>query len=170
MKNADDHPRTLDEAIRYFSDLDVATNFVAMLRWPGGPVCPVCGSGNYSYLSTRRLWKCKACKKQYSVKVDTIFEGSPIQLDKWLVTIWMLANFKEEVSSYEIHDTIGVTQKTAWSMMHRIRLAMQTETFKRFSEKVGIEGRFIDYEVPNLDASKREERAKGRGSVGEVAI
>lgn len=170
MKNADDHPRTLDEAIRYFSDLDVATKFVAMLRWPGGPVCPVCGSGNYSYLSTRRLWKCKACKKQYSVKVDTIFEGSPIQLDKWLVTIWMLANFKDEVSSYEIHDTIGVTQKTAWSMMHRIRLAMQTETFKSFSEKVGIEGRFIDYEVPNLDASKREERAKGRGSVGEVAI
>ena len=135
MNNADQYPRTLTEAIRYFSDLDVATQFMATLRWPSGPVCPRCGSKESSYLSIRRLWKCKACKRQLSVKVGTIFEGSPIELDKWLVTIWMLANSNDEVSSYEIHDTIGVTQKTAWSMMQRIRLAMQTNTFERLSRE-----------------------------------
>ena len=170
MKNVDDHPRTLVEAIQFFSDLDVAMEFVATLRWPGGPVCPRCGGKNFSYLRTRRLWKCKACKKQFSVKVGTIFEGSPIELDKWLITIWMLANSKDVVSSYEIHDTIGVTQKTAWSMMHRIRLAMQTESFKSFSEKVELERRSTGYEACSLHASKREEKVKKRGSVGEVAI
>lgn len=83
------------------------------------------------------MWKCKACKKQFSVKVGTIFEDSPIGLDKWLVVIWMLANSKDVVSSYEVHDAVGVTQKTAWSMMHRIRLAMRTGTFERLSGKVG---------------------------------
>jgi len=124
MKDADDDPRTLIEAIEYFSDLDVATEFVAELRWPVGPVCPECGGKKHTYLRTRHLWKCKACKRQFSVKVGTIFEDSPIGLDKWLTVIWMLANSKEEVSTYEISNAIGVTQKTAWSMMHRIRLAM----------------------------------------------
>jgi transposase-like protein len=169
MKNADDQPHTLAEAIRYFSDLDVATEFVATLRWPGGPVCPECGSGNYSYLSTRRLWKCKICKKQYSVKVGTLFEGSPIELDKWLVTIWMLANSKDMASTYEIHDAIGVTQKTAWSMVQRIRVAMKTETFSRLSGKVEIEESLIDYEAPNLHADNCEEKATGRRLAGEIA-
>jgi transposase-like protein len=135
MKDADDGPRTLIAAVQYFSDLDVATEFVAELRWPGGPVCPKCGGKNHYYIRTRRLWKCKACEKQFSVKMGTIFEDSPIGLDKWLAVIWMLANSQEVVSSYQIHHAIGVTQKTAWSMMYRIRLAMQTGTFERFSGK-----------------------------------
>jgi transposase-like protein len=135
MKNAEYYPHTLSEAIHYFSDLDVATEFVSALRWPDGPVCPNCGGMDHSYLKTRRLWKCKACKRQFSLKVGTILEGSPSGLDKWLVAIWMLANSKDGVSSYEIHHTIGVTQKTAWSMMKRIRLAMQTETFKSLSQE-----------------------------------
>jgi transposase-like protein len=136
MKNAEeDYPQTLIEAIHYFSDLEVATEFAATLRWPGGPVCPNCGGTDHSYLKTRRLWKCKACKRQFSLKVGTILEGSPIGLDKWLVTIWMVANSKEGVSSYELQQTIGVTQKTAWSMINRIRLAMQAATFESLSQE-----------------------------------
>ena len=90
------------EAIRYFSDPDVAMEFVARLRWPDGPVCPRCGGTEHSYLRTRRLWKCRTCGRQFSVKVSTLFESSPIRLDKWLTAIWMVANSKDEVSSYEI--------------------------------------------------------------------
>lgn len=142
MKNADGEPRNLTEAIRYFSDPDVAMEFVARLRWPGGPVCPRCGGREHSYLRTRRLWKCRTCGRQFSVKVGTLFEGSPIGLDKWLAAIWMIANSKDEVSSYEIQQTIGVTQKTAWSMMRRVRLAMQTGAFDSLSGKAGIDGNF----------------------------
>jgi transposase-like protein len=93
------------EVMRYFSDLDVATEYVARLRWPEGPVCPKCGTldENHYYLKSRRAWKCRECKKQFSVKVGTIFEDSPIGLDKWLAAIWMIANCKNGVSSYEIH-------------------------------------------------------------------
>jgi transposase-like protein len=140
MTNADDNPRTLAEATRYFSDLNVAVEFVAKLRWPDGPVCTRCGGKDHSYLRTRCLWKCKACERQFSVKVGTLFEGSPVGLDKWIVAIWMIANSGDAVSSYEIQRATGVTQKTAWSMMDRIRLAMQTETFKSLSGKVETDG------------------------------
>src|SRR4051794_22500564 len=95
-------PTTLIEAVRYFSDEQVCIDFVASLRWPDGPTCPACGSREHSYLSTRNVWKCKACKKQYSVKVGTIFEDSPIKLDKWLCAIWLIANSKNGISSYEL--------------------------------------------------------------------
>jgi transposase-like protein len=142
MKDAEDGPGNLSEAIRYFSNPDVANAFVARLRWPEGPVCPQCGGKEHSYLSTRRLWKCRTCSRQFSVKVGTIFEGSPIGLDKWLAAIWLIANSQDEVSSYEIQQTIGVTQKTAWSMMRRIRRAMQAGTFDSLCVGAGIEGRF----------------------------
>jgi transposase-like protein len=170
MTNADNNPRTLAEAIRYFSDPNVAVEFVAGLRWPGGPVCPRCGGKDHSYLRTRRLWKCKACKKQFSVKVGTFFESSPVGLDKWIVAIWMIANSRYAVSSYAIQHATGVTQKTAWSMMHRIRLAMQTETFERLSREVETDGGYIESEVRNVRAGKRREKVKGRGSVGEIAV
>ena len=86
-------------------------------------MCPRCGAGEHSYLSTRRLWKCKACKRQFSVKVGTIFEGSPLGLDKWLPAIWVAANSESGVSSRELARLLGVTQKSAWFMLHRIRLA-----------------------------------------------
>jgi transposase-like protein len=122
-------PAALTEAIRYFSDLDLCTDFVANLRWPNGPVCPRCGGVEYSYLKTRRLWKCKACQKQYSLKVGTIFEGSALGLDKWLPAVWVVANSKDAISSHELARSLGTTQKSAWFMLHRIRLAMQTGTF-----------------------------------------
>src|ERR1700691_4675703 len=121
-------PKNLVEAIRYFSDLDVCTEYVANLRWPEGPTCPRCGSHEYFYLTTRRIWKCKACKKQYSVKVGTIFEDSPLGLDKWLPAVWLAANSKNGISSHELGRALGITQKSAWFMLHRIRLAMQRES------------------------------------------
>ena len=132
------HPKTLQEAITYFSDKDVCLNFVAQLRWPNGIICTQCKSKEVSFLSTRRIWKCKACKKQFSVKVGTIFEDSPLSLSKWLCAIWMIVNAKNRVSSYEIHRSIDVTQKTAWFMLKRIRLAMQTGSFERLSGEVKI--------------------------------
>ncbi len=122
-------PKTLPEAVRYFADLDVCTEFVATLRWPNGPFCPRCGSTEYSYLTTRRLWKCKACKKQYSVKVGTIFEDSKLGLNKWLPAVWLAANTKNGISSHELARALGITQKSAWFMLQRIRLAMQSRGF-----------------------------------------
>lgn len=165
-------PKTLMEAIRYFADLDVATEYVARLRWPDGPVCPRCGlvDEKHYYLKTRRVWKCRDCKKQFSVKVGTIFEDSPIGLDKWLAAIWMIANCKNGVSSYEIHRAIGVTQKTAWFMMHRIRLAMQTGTFEKLSGEVEADETFIGGKARNMHKDRRKEKVTGRGASGKVAV
>ena len=114
----------LPEAIRYFSDPEVASDYVASLRWPNGPVCPRCGSGEHSYISTRRLWKCRTCQKQFSVKVGTAFERSTLGLDKWLPAVWVVANPETGLSSRDLARALGVTQKSAWFMLHRIRLAM----------------------------------------------
>ncbi|MGZ3387868.1 MAG: transposase, partial [Isosphaeraceae bacterium] len=132
-------PQNLLEAVRYFSDLDVATQFVADLRWPNGPVCPKCGGLDHSYLTTRRIWKCKACKKQFSVKVGTIFEDSALGLDKWLPAVWLAANSKNGISSHELGRALGTTQKSAWFMLHRIRLAMQTGSFEKFTGTVEVD-------------------------------
>src|SRR5271167_1147146 len=113
-------PKTLIEAIRYFSDPDRCLEFAVKLRWPDGVTCPTCGSKKVTFLTTRRLWKCiiKHERQQFSVKVGTIFEDSPIGLDKWFAAMWMIANCKNGVSSYEIHRGLGVTQKTGWFMLH----------------------------------------------------
>lgn len=143
MRNDSAAPDTLLDAIRYFADPNVSLHFVADLRWPDGVTCPVCEGKEVSFLSARRVWKCKGCKKQFSVKVGTIFEDSPIGLDKWLPALWMLANCKNGVSSYELARALGVTQKTAWFMLHRIRLAMQTGTFQKLSGTVEADETFI---------------------------
>lgn len=127
-------PATLVEAIRYFSDPDVCLAFLVALRWPKGIRCPRCESDKHSFLSTRRIWKCSGCKRQFSVKVGTVFEDSAVGLDKWLTALWMIVNCKNGISSYEVARAIGVTQKTAWFMMHRIRLATQTDAFKMGGE------------------------------------
>jgi len=119
-------PHNLHEAIRYFSDLDIATAYVAELRWPDGFVCPHCGSRAYSYVSTRRVWKCKSCQKQSSVKVGTIFEDSALGFDKWLPAIWSAANTEAGMSSHELARVLGTTQKSAWFMLHRIGEAEAT--------------------------------------------
>ncbi len=163
-------PRTLLEAIRYFSDPDRCLAFMVSLRWPDGIRCPRCDSESHTFLTTRRLWKCKGCQKQFSVKVGTIMEDSPIGLDKWLTAIWLIANAKNGISSYEIHRSIGVTQKTAWFLLHRIRLAMQTGTFQKLAGQVEVDETFIGGKARNMHASKRAEKIKGRGPTGKVVV
>ncbi len=119
-------PTNLMEAAKYFSDPMVCLQAVAAIKWPNGPVCPKCGSKRLSFLRTRLMWKCLECKKQFSVKVGTIFEDSPIGLDKWIMAMWMLANCKNGISSYGVARDLKVTQKTAWFMLHRIREPMQS--------------------------------------------
>jgi len=172
METPANAPKTLIEAIRYFSDLDVATDHVARTRWPDGPVCPACGtvSERHYYLKTRRVWKCRECKKQFSVKVGTIFEDSAIGLDKWLPAMWMLANSKNGVSSHEMARSLGVTQKTAWFMLHRLRLAMQQGSLEKLSGQVEADETYIGGKARNMHKSKREEKITGRGSSGKVAV
>lgn len=151
-------PQTLQQAILYFANLDIATEFVKALRWPSGVTCPHCQSTAYSYISTRRIWKCKTCRKQYSVKVGTIFEDSPLGLDKWLPAVWLIANAKNGISSCEIARSLGVTQKTAWFMLHRIRLAMQNGSFEKMSGEVEADETYIGGKAGNMHEWKRETR------------
>lgn len=169
MDNKQAAPGTLSEAIRYFADRDAALEFVASLRWPNGARCPVCDSENVGFLSTRRMWKCRECKKQFSVKVGTIFEDSPLGLDKWLPAMWMVANCKNGISSYEVGRALGVTQKTAWFMLHRIRLAMQTQSFAKMGGQVEVDETFIGGRARFMHANKKD-KIKGRGPVGKVVV
>ena len=161
-------PETLQEAILCFSDLDVATQYVAKLRFPNGVVCVHCGTLDPYYVKSRRIWKCRACAKQFSVKVGTIFEDSPIGLDKWLAAMWMIANAKNGISSYEIHRALGVTQKTAWFMLHRIRLALQAGSLDKLSGEIEVDETYIGGKARNMHKGKRE--AKGRGGVGKSIV
>ena len=119
-------PKTLQQAIQHFSDEQICIDTVAALRWPSGAECPACGHKEHYYLKTQKRWKCKECTKQFTVKLGTIFEESPIPLSKWLVALWMLVNCRNGVSSYEVARDLGVTQKSAWFMLHRLRLALQS--------------------------------------------
>ena len=119
-------PTTLSEAIRFYADAEVATKALAAARWGDCAECLHCHSrARHFYISTRRIWKCRSCRKQFSPKAGTIFEDSPISLDRWLIAIWMVANGETRVSSYKLHRLLGVTQTTAQFMLRRIRLAVQ---------------------------------------------
>lgn len=170
MSKPSKEPTTLLQAVRYFSDLDVCTEFVAKLRWPDGPVCPRCERREYSYLSTRRVWKCKGCQKQYSVKVGTIFEDSPLGLDKWLPAVWLIANSKNGISSHELGRALGVTQKSAWFMLHRIRLAMQTRSFEKFGGKVEVDETYIGGKARNMHKGVRKQKITGTGGANKAKV
>jgi transposase-like protein len=163
---------TLVEAIRHFADPDVTLNTMVSLRWPNGVCCPTCGRDDVRFIKTRRMWECKAVhpKKQFSAKVGTIFEDSPLSLDKWFVTIWMVANCKNGVSSYEVHRAIGVTQKSAWFMLHRIRLAMQAGSLMKAEGTVEADETFIGGLSKNMHKDRREKVIKGTGGAGKTAV
>jgi len=168
-------PTTLIEAVRYFADPDVSLDFLAMLRWPDSVViCPNCDSTEVRYLSTRRLWECKSkhAKRQFSIKVGTIFEDSPLGLDMWLPAVWMIANDKNGISSAELARAIGVTQKSAWFMLHRIRLAMSTGSFRRMSGEVEADETFIGGKAQFMHKDKRVRSMKGRkgGTTGKTVV
>lgn len=170
-------PETLLEAVVYFANPDRALAFMVEMRWPDGVACPTCGERGATFLSSRRLWKCKKdhARRQFSVKVGTIFEDSPIGLEKWLPALWMIANCKNGISSYELARDLKVTQKTAWFMLHRIRLAMQTESFKKlggFGSIVEIDETFIGGAVRKMNAKRRGKIRPGGGgpTMGGKAI
>src|SRR6266699_4129225 len=150
-------PSSLSDAIRHFADKDVAHTFLVSLRWPNGAFCPACNAKNPMFLKTRRIYKCRDCGRQFSAKLGTIFEDSPLKLDTWLPAIWMLANSKNGISSYALGRGLGVTQKTAWFMLHRIRLAMQSRTFRKMRGDVEADEsflvgatKFMNFEKKNL--------------------
>ena len=122
-------PQTLQEALTSFSEEATCMAYLVNMRWPEGVTCPTCGSDKVYYLAKQRRWKCKShhARQQFSIKVGTVMEASPIPLTKWLPAMWMLTNCKQGMSSYELHRVLNVTQKTAWLMGYRIRLARQTE-------------------------------------------
>lgn len=172
MKTKKAFPKTLHDAIKYFADEDRALDFMRSIRWPDGVVkCPNCGSTDVSFLSTRKLWKCKNAhaKRQFSVKVGTVLEDSPIALDKWLCGFWLIANAKNGISSYELHRSIGVTQKTAWFMLHRIRLAMQDGLTAKMKGTVEADETFIGGLRANMKKSKQAE-FKGAGTVAMTPV
>ncbi len=171
MLNGNDLPTTLQEAILYFSDADNCLNLARSLRWENGiAICPKCESTELSFLTTRRIWKCKKCKKQFSVKVGTIFEDSPLGLDKWLTAMWLIVNAKNGISSYELGRALGFKQKTAWFVLHRIRRAMQTGSFQKLSGNVEVDETYIGGLAKNMHKDKREKKIQGRGSVGKTAV
>ena len=154
-------PKTLQAAIQHFSDEQVCIDTVASLRWPDGVVCPACEHKEHYYLKTQKRWKCKDCNRQFSVKLGTIFEDSPIALNKWLVALWMLVNCRNGVSSYEVHRAIGITQKSAWFVLHRLRLALQGNGIVKLggpNSTVEVDETYIGGKARNMHAKERRRK------------
>src|ERR1035438_7527870 len=171
MSNGVKVPDTLIEAIKYFSDQLTCIQFFAGLRWDDGvAVCPRCQSKRTSFLSTRLMWKCLDCKKQFSIKVGTIFEDSSLVLDKWLCAMFLIANCKNGVSSYEVARDLGVTQRTGWFMLQRIRHATHTGTFNKLSGQIEADETFIGGKARNMHASKRAKKITGTGGKDKTAV
>ena len=163
-------PTTLQEAVIFYADRDRCQDILVAVRWPNGVACPHCGSLEVTYLANQRRWKCrdKHPRRQFSVKVGTIFEDSPVGLDKWFTAIWLIAGSKNGISSYELHRAIGVTQKTAWFMLHRIRLAMQTGSFDKMTGEVEVDETYIGGKARNMHKGQR--KLKGTGGVGKAVV
>jgi transposase-like protein len=170
-------PRTLIEAVRYFADQDVCIDYVAKIRWPHGTVCPSCESTENTYLASRRVWKCRPCKRQFSVKVGTIFEQSPLPLSVWLPAVWLLANSKNGVSSHELGRALGITQKSAWHVLHRVREALRDGSFELLDGEVEVDETFVgghndfrhDWKKrPGKDGKAVVVGARQRGDGGKV--
>ena len=166
-------PKTLLEAIQHFSDEQVCIDAVAKMRWPDGPECPACLTKKPYYLKTQKRFKCRECRRQFSVKLGTIFEDSPIPLQKWLPAMWMITNCKNGVSSWEIHRAIGITQKSAWFMLHRLRLAMKQDYGHGPMNKIGgpdskveVDESFFGGKMRNMHRDKRERYAAVTGHTG----
>jgi transposase-like protein len=165
-----DTPRTLLEAVKYFARPENCLSYLVARRWPNGVTCPTCESDGVYFDKSRQGWICKTKHplRKFSLKTGTIFEDSPLGLDKWLPVVWMIANMKNGVSSWEIHRAIGVTQKTAWFMLQRIRLAMQSADGGKLGGQVEVDETFIGGKARNMHKGKRKQH--GTGTVGKVAV
>lgn len=166
-------PVTLQQAIVYFSDPDRAFRYAVELRWPDLKVsCPRCGSEKHSFIKTRRLWFCYGCQKQFTIKVGTIFEDSALGLDKWMTAVWMICNCKNGVSSYELARALGVTQKSAWFMLHRIREAMASGSFSKMGGggPVEVDEAFVGGNPRFMHADRRKALKIGNDSYKEYKV
>jgi transposase-like protein len=165
-------PKTLQEAILYFGNQDNCLNYLAAKRWPNGVVCPTCGGTDVLFLKNQRRWKCRQNHplQQFSVKNGTIMEDSPIGLDKWLMAMWQIVNSKNGISSYEVHRAIGVTQKTAWFLDHRIRFALGIGQGEKMTGHVEADETFIGGKARNMHASKRAKKITGTGGKDKTAV
>ena len=166
-------PKTLQEAIVYFSDLDNCQRFIIDLRWADGKIrCPYCGSEKVTYLANARLWKCyeKHAKAKFSLKVGTIMEDSALPVDKWLTAMWLIVNCKNGISSCEIARDLGITQKSAWDMAHRIRFALHHGSFEKLSGHVEVDESFIGGKARNMLVAQRRRRITGTGTKDKTAV
>jgi len=163
---------TLQEAIEFFSNPVNCREYVVARRWPDGVTCPTCGSTKVAFSEKHNRWQCGShhAKRQFTVKTGTIFEDSPLGLDKWLCAMWQVVNCKNGVSSYEVHRAIGVTQKTAWFMDHRIRLARRMGSFEKLDGEVEVDETFIGGLSRNMHKGKREARISGTGGKDKVSV
>ena len=161
------------EAVRYFADPDVCHSYMVLLKWPDGVVaCPKCRGDKVGEIKSRRMFQCKAkdCRKQFSTRVGTVFEDSPLGLDKWFVAAWSIANCKNGISSHELGRAIGITQKSAWFMLHRLRVAMRTPTFRKIRGEVESDETFVGGKLRNMHKSKRTKVKKGTGWIGKQIV
>jgi transposase-like protein len=165
-------PKTLQEAILYFADASNCRKYLVARRWPNGVVCPRCGSTKVAFLAKYNRWQCSVthAARQFTSKTGTIFEDSPISLDKWLLAMWQVVNCKNGISSYEVHRAIGVTQKTAWFMDHRIRLALGMGPGPKFSGEIEADETFIGGKARNMHAGKRARKITGTGGKDKTAV
>ena len=169
MKDENEFPTTLQEAIKYFADDQLAFDYMKGVRWPTGKVsCPRCNSEKNSFVSTRKIWHCSDCKRQFSIKIGTIFEDSAIKYDKWICATWLIANAKNGISSYELGRSIGVCQKTGWFMLQRIRLAMQNGTIVKLRGEVEVDESFIGGKSRNMHKGKRKRKGTGACAMAPV--
>jgi transposase-like protein len=175
-KNTTGTPETLMQAVKMFADPAVALAFMVNLRWPNGVTCPACGSSRVRFISTRSVWECREthAKKRFSIKTGTVMEDSPLPLEKWLMVMWLEANAKNSVSSYEVHRAIGVTQKSAWFMQQRVRLAMQRGGFDKLGGKgkiVEADETYIGGKARNMHKKDRDRKiGKNTGGVGKAIV
>ena len=168
-----EQPETLQQVIRHYSDPEICIQTVAAARWPNGATCPACEGKDHYYLKTRRIWKCKECSRQFSVKLGTIFEDSPIGLDRWLTAMWLLASCKNGISSYEVGRALGVMQRTAWFMMHRIRTAVQESSLVKLGgggNPVEVDETFIGGKARNMHLDVKKRRVTGTGGHDKTAV
>ncbi|MEO7142048.1 MAG: IS1595 family transposase, partial [Bryobacteraceae bacterium] len=166
-------PDTLRDAIIWFAEFENCRQFMIELRWADGVVkCPRCESEHVFYIPKERVWKCygKHDRPKFSLKTGTIFEDSPITLEKWLPAVWLIVGCKNGISSYELSRDLKVTQKSAWFMLHRIRLAMQSGTFNKLSGEIEVDETFIGGKARNMHKGKRAEKIQGRGAEGKEIV
>src|SRR5580698_4000030 len=168
-------PKTLQEALIYFADQKHCREYLVARRWPNGVTCPRCGSDKVAFMEKYNRWQCNAkthANRQFTSKTGTVFEDSPLGLDKWLAAMWLLTNCKNGISSYEVSRDLGVSQKSAWHMMHRIRLAMQDDlTGGMLAGEIEVDETFIGGKARNMHkADKRRKGLKGGGPAGKTIV